>query len=90
MAEDVGKVGPIESLDDSEVGFFGTGEFSEAHFFGEAGDRGPGDGIKIDHEEIEVHLVPRDEIPAFVERKRAEGCAIDTKMLLLLAGDILG
>jgi hypothetical protein len=35
-------------------------------------------------------MVPRDEIRAFVERKRAEGCAIDVKMLLLLAADVLG
>lgn len=49
-----------------------------------------GEGGGNDHEEIEVHLVAWHEIPAFVERKRAEGCGIDTKMLLLLAGDILG
>ena len=48
-----------------------------------------GDGGGNEHEEIAVHLVPRADIPAFVERKRAEGCAIDTKMLLLLASDIL-
>jgi ADP-ribose pyrophosphatase len=48
-----------------------------------------GDGGGTEHEDIEVHLVPRAEIPAFVERKRAEGCAIDTKMLLLLAAGIL-
>jgi ADP-ribose pyrophosphatase len=48
-----------------------------------------GDGGGTEHEEIEVHLVPRSDIPAFVERKRAEGAAIDTKLLLLLAGDIL-
>lgn len=54
------------------------------------GLRRVGEGGGNDHEEIEVHLVPRDDIPAFVERKRAEGCAIDTKMLLLLAGHILG
>jgi ADP-ribose pyrophosphatase len=48
-----------------------------------------GDGGGTEHEAIEVHLVPRSEISAFVERKRAEGCAIDTKMLLLLAADIL-
>ena len=49
-----------------------------------------GDGGGNEHEEIEVHLVPRGEIPAFVEAKRAEGAAIDSKLLLLLAGDILG
>ena len=49
-----------------------------------------GDGGGNEHEEIEVHLVPRAEIPAFVERKRTEGTAIDVKLLLLLAADIIG
>ena len=49
-----------------------------------------GEGGGNEHEDIEVHLVPRAGIPAFVERKRAEGCAIDVKLLLLLAADILG
>ena len=49
-----------------------------------------GAGGGNEHEEIEVHLVPRSEIPAFVELKRAEGAAIDTKLLFLLASDILG
>lgn len=48
-----------------------------------------GEGGGNEHEEIEVHLVPRAGIPAFVERKRAEGCAIDVKLLLLLAADLL-
>jgi len=54
------------------------------------GLRRVGEGGGTEHENIEVHLVPRDDIPAFVERKRAEGCGIDTKMLLLLAARILG
>ena len=54
------------------------------------GLRKVGDGGGNEHEEIEVHLVPHHEIPAFVERKRAEGSAIDVKVLLLLAHDILG
>ena len=49
-----------------------------------------GDGGGNEHEEIEVHLIPRADVPAFVERKRAEGCAIDVKILLLLASGILG
>lgn len=49
-----------------------------------------GDGGGNEHEEIEVHLVPRDEIAAFVEQKRAEGVAIDVKLLLLLASSFLG
>ena len=47
-----------------------------------------GDGGGNDHEEIEVHLVAHSDIAAFVEQKRAEGRAIDTKLLLLLAASI--
>jgi len=47
-----------------------------------------GEGGGNDHEDIEVHLVSRDGIADFVERKRGEGCAIDVKMLLLLGGQI--
>ena len=49
-----------------------------------------GDGGGTEHEDIEVHLVERANVASFVARKRAEGAAIDTKLLLLLAGDILG
>lgn len=48
-----------------------------------------GEGGGNEHEDIEVHLVAREDIPALVERKRAEGCAIDVKLLLLLANSIL-
>lgn len=48
-----------------------------------------GNGGGNEHEDIEVHLVARDDIPDFVARKRAEGCAIDVKLLLLLANSIL-
>ena len=48
-----------------------------------------GDGGGNEHEEIEVHFVSRTDVPAFVARKRAEGSAIDVKLLLLLAADIL-
>ena len=54
------------------------------------GLRRVGDGGGTEHEQIEVHLVPRADIPAFVEAKRAEGVAIDVKLLLLLASSILG
>jgi ADP-ribose pyrophosphatase len=43
-----------------------------------------GDGGGTEHEDIRVHLVARDEIPAFVEQKRAEGFAVDVKLLLFL------
>ena len=54
------------------------------------GLRRVGEGGGTEHENIEVHLVPRADLPAFIERKRAEGCGIDTKILLLLAANILG
>jgi ADP-ribose pyrophosphatase len=38
---------------------------------------------------IETHLVDRERIAEFVEAKRAEGVAIDVKLLLLLACDLL-
>lgn len=43
-----------------------------------------GDGGGTEHEDIAVHLVQRSEIPAFIEQKRAEGLAIDVKLLLFL------
>ena len=43
-----------------------------------------GEGGGTEHEDIEVHLVPRADIPAFVEDKRAAGFAIDVKLLLFL------
>lgn len=46
-------------------------------------------GTKAD-EPIEVHLVAPDEMADFIAAKRAEGLAIDTKLLLLLASDLLG
>jgi ADP-ribose pyrophosphatase len=49
-----------------------------------------GEGGGVEGEEIVVHRVPLGEVPAFVAAKRAQGCAIDVKLLLLLAGDILG
>jgi len=49
-----------------------------------------GEGGGIGEEAIVVHRVPLGEVPAFVAAKRAEGAAIDVKLLLLLAGDILG
>jgi ADP-ribose pyrophosphatase len=48
-----------------------------------------GAGGGVEGEEIVVHRVPLGEVPAFVAARRAAGCAIDVKMLLLLAGEIL-
>jgi ADP-ribose pyrophosphatase len=46
-------------------------------------------GRKVE-DDIQVHLVAPDEVAGFIAGKRAEGLAIDTKLLLLLAGDLLG
>ena len=46
-------------------------------------------GTKIE-EDIHVHLVAPDEVACFIAAKRAEGLAIDTKLLLLLADDLIG
>jgi len=48
-----------------------------------------GEGGGVAGEDIIVHRVKLPDVPAFVAAKRAEGCAIDVKMLLLLAGDLL-
>jgi ADP-ribose pyrophosphatase len=49
-----------------------------------------GEGGGVEGEDIIVHHVPVGEVSEFVAAKRAEGCAIDVKLLLLLAGDVLG
>lgn len=48
---------------------------------------GPGGGVE--GEDIVVHRVALAEVPAFVAAKRAAGCAMDVKLLLLLAADLL-
>ena len=49
-----------------------------------------GDGGGTEHEEIEVHLVERGRIAEFVAERRAAGVAVDAKVLLLLAGSLIG
>lgn len=48
-----------------------------------------GDGGGVEGENIEVYRVPLAEVPAFVQRKRAAGVAMDVKLLLLLASNFL-
>ena len=48
------------------------------------GVRKIGDGGGDENEDIRVHLVARDDVPNFLEQKRAEGFGVDAKMLLLL------
>ena len=48
---------------------------------------GPGGGTES--ENITVHRVARTQIAEFVAARRAEGCGIDVRVLMLLAGDFL-
>ena len=48
-----------------------------------------GEGGGVEGEDILVHRVPIGQVPRFVASKRGEGCAIDVKMLILLAAALL-
>jgi ADP-ribose pyrophosphatase len=48
------------------------------------GLRKVGDGGGTEHEDINVHLVPREDISAFLADRRAEGMVIDVKLLNFL------
>ena len=48
-----------------------------------------GDGGGVGDEDIAVHRVPLAEVAAFVAARRGEGMAVDVKLLMLLAGDLL-
>lgn len=45
-----------------------------------------GEGGGVDGEDIVVHRVPMSGIAAFIASKRAEGCAVDVRVTMLLAG----
>ena len=48
------------------------------------GVRKVGEGGGTEHEEIEVHLIAREDIPAFVAERRVAGVAIDVKLLIFM------
>src|SRR3546814_851651 len=48
-----------------------------------------GEGGGVDGEDIIVHRVPLAGIADFVTAKRAEGCGIDVRVAMLLAGGLL-
>lgn len=48
-----------------------------------------GEGGGVDDERIVTHLVPKDSVTEFVAAKRAEGIAIDVRVLMLLAPGLL-
>jgi len=61
------------------------GMVSESFFFVRAHDLvKTGDGGGVEGENITVHRVPLAEVTAFMAQKRAEGCAMDVKLLMLL------
>jgi ADP-ribose pyrophosphatase len=61
------------------------GMVSESFYFVRAHDLvKTGEGGGVEGEDITVHRVKRGEINAFVAAKRAEGCAIDAKVLVLM------
>ena len=43
-----------------------------------------GEGGGDENEDINVHLVAREDIPNFIEQKRAEGFGVDVKLLLFM------
>ena len=49
-----------------------------------------GEGGGVEGEDIIVHHVPVAQIADFAAAKRAEGCAMDAKLLLLLGAGMLG
>jgi ADP-ribose pyrophosphatase len=48
-----------------------------------------GEGGGTNDEDINVHHIALQDVPAFVAAKRAEGLAVDVKLLLLLAESLL-
>ena len=50
-----------------------------------SGLRKIGEGGGTEHEDINVHLVAREDIPDFVAARRAEGMAIDVKLLMFMS-----
>ena len=48
------------------------------------GVRKIGEGGGDDSEDIDVHLVAREDIPNFIEQKRAEGFGVDVKLLIFM------
>jgi ADP-ribose pyrophosphatase len=48
------------------------------------GVRRIGEGGGDENEDINVHLVAREDIPNFVEQKRAEGFGVDVKLLIFM------
>jgi ADP-ribose pyrophosphatase len=66
------------------------GMVSESFYFVRAvGLEKVSEGGGTDGENITVHRVPLSEIAGFIAAKRASGCAMDAKLLMLLGGSLL-
>lgn len=68
--------------------FSSPGMVSEGYTLVRAHGVRPG-GTKVE-DDIQVHLVAPGDMAGFIAARRAEGLAIDTKLLLLLAPSLLG
>ena len=79
VADDVTRLGEFYSS---------PGMVAEGYSLVRANGVRPG-GTKIE-DEIDVHLVAPEEMASFIAAQRAKGLAIDGKVLLLMAGDLLG
>jgi ADP-ribose pyrophosphatase len=80
-----------EAMDDLGRFFSSPGMVSESFtLFRARGLVRVGDGGGTPGEDITVHRVPLDGIDAWVTERRAEGYAIDVKLLLLMAAGIVG
>ncbi|QDM39671.1 NUDIX hydrolase [Altererythrobacter sp. TH136] len=78
-------------MEDCGQFFSSPGMLSESFYlFRASGLTKVGDGGGTDSEDITVHRVPLDEVPAFVEERRRAGVGIDAKLLLLLGASIIG
>jgi ADP-ribose pyrophosphatase len=70
--------------------FSSPGMVSESFFFVRAhGLTKTGEGGGVEGENIIVHRVPLAGVTAFIADKRAEGCAMDAKLLLLLGAALI-
>ncbi|WP_159714162.1 NUDIX hydrolase [Sphingomonas sp. AX6] len=77
-------------IDDLGEYFSSPGMVSEAFYLMRAHDLVRiGEGGGVEDEGIVVHRVALAEVPDFVSEMRANGYAVDVKLLLLLAGSIL-
>lgn len=70
--------------------FSSPGMVSESFYFVRAHDlEKVSEGGGVEGENITVHRVALADLAGFVDAKRGEGCAVDAKVLILLAGQLI-